>query len=150
MQTSEQQIQDDIERYGWHVVLVRGDSQTYGYTIGIHQTFGKPELFITGLALENIHAYCNEYGSDIKAGIEYKPGNTVTKWFQNLLAKMAFIDVHDGWKPFFLGKLVNYVGNITVPVLQAVWSDENGLMPLTEGFDPKLEGKQFFINSKPT
>jgi hypothetical protein len=45
-----QRVHDDVAKFGWHVMRVLGEPQYFGYTIGIHQTFGKQELFITGFA----------------------------------------------------------------------------------------------------
>ncbi|MBC8065375.1 MAG: DUF4262 domain-containing protein, partial [Chlorobia bacterium] len=145
MDPVEQRIHDDIAKYGWHVMLVHcDDGSTFGYTIGIHQTYGKPELLMCGLSPQGIHAFCNKYGEDVKSGIEYKAGDLAGHWFENEKVKMVFIEIHDGWKPTFLGKLVDAMNDNQVPALQAIWSDEQGLMPLMEGFNPDLEGKQFF------
>lgn len=150
MDPVEQKIHDDIAKYGWHVVLVHDDDgSTFGYTIGIHKTYGKPEFFVCGLSPENTQAFCNQYGNDVKSGIEYKAGDRAGDWFANEKVQMVFINIHDGWKPFYLGKLVDAINDPKVPGLQAVWSDEEGLMPLMEGFDPELEGKQFFLNVAP-
>lgn len=130
-------------------MVVHDPAGTFGYTIGIHKTFGKPEMFICGLTPGDTTSYCNQYGEDIKAGKDYKRLDEVFDWFENEKQKMVFVDVHDGWKPFYLGKLVDLMKDSKVPVLQAFWSDDKGLMPGMKGFDPKLEGKQFFLTEEP-
>lgn len=130
-------------------MLVGGGEQEFGYTIGIHRTFGKPEFLVAGLSRETMHELCNQYGNDIKAGISYALSDQATNWFDNAAVRMVFIEVHDDWKPFFLGKLVDLMEDRTIPVLQGVWSDEQGRMPLEPGFNPDLEGRQFFLNQEP-
>ena len=148
MHPADQQILDNIAEYGWHVTLVP-DEPSFGYTIGIHKTFGKPELFICGLIPDDIHYCCNQYGQDIREGKVYRESDSVHHWFGDGQVQMVFLDVHDGWKPFYLGKLVDLMGEPSVPVLQGIWSDDKGLFPPMEGFDPALAGKQFFLNGAP-
>jgi hypothetical protein len=39
-------------------VMLVGDETPFGYSIGVSKTFGEPELFICGLAHEDIHWIC--------------------------------------------------------------------------------------------
>lgn len=149
MHPADQRVLDDVAKYGWAVMIVHDPEGTFGYTIGIHRTFGKPELFICGLTPDDTTAYCNQYGDDIKSGKTYKERDVISDWFEHERQRMVVVEVHDGWKPFYLGKLVDLMEDPNVPVLQAVWSDSEGLMPLMPGFDPTLEGKQFFLTEEP-
>ena len=48
---SEEKINSDIKKFGWHVIHVLGnfEGQEYSYTIGLTETFGHPEIVISGL-----------------------------------------------------------------------------------------------------
>src|SRR5688572_26369876 len=149
MHPADQKILNDIEEFGWSVMIVAGGEQEFAYTIGIHQTFGQPEFLIFGFSRETLHALCNQYGNDVKVGKTYRQGDRTNDWFENEKVQVAFLGIHDGWKPFFLGRLVDLMGDPTIPALQGWWSDNEGKFPPEEGFDPELKDRQFYLNDEP-
>lgn len=57
----------DVQEYGWHVMIV-ADEPWYAYTIGLYARFQQPELLVSGLSKEDLHAVCNQYGAAVRDG----------------------------------------------------------------------------------
>jgi len=131
-----------IARFGWAVLLVP-DTCPFGYTSGIYPSFGQPELFISGLHQEDIHALCNRYGEAVKAGAVFDEGQILEDWLGG--APMKLVVVQDQWKPVFLGKAVDDQDNKPFPALQAVWATANARYPWDPDWPEALQGKQVVL-----
>ena len=66
----------DIQNHGWHVLKVMEDSKgpAFAYTVGLHHSFGHPELIIVGLPLDVGHSVLNVAGESIRRGVQYAEG----------------------------------------------------------------------------
>jgi hypothetical protein len=137
------QRREMIAEFGWTVMLV-ADSPPFGYTVGISSAFGQPELFICGLDHEDIHWICNRYGEQVREGKAFAAGDSVSGWLDG--SEMLLIEVADEWKPEFMGKAVDDLGE-RVPALQAVWPVK-GDYPWDEGWPEQLEEAQFLIGNQ--
>ena len=67
---------EDIEKYGWTVVMIKETDYlpAFAYTIGIWQTYSKPEIIAFGLSTQNLQILVNQAGDLIKAGKEIEKG----------------------------------------------------------------------------
>lgn len=118
-----QQVIEDIQQYGWHVVLVmaEGDLPAFGYTIGLYHSYGHPEIILVGLERETIHKILNTIGGDVKQGGTFEAhteSDAVLKGY-----RVAFRPMAKQWYYEYLGVAINYYEGVEFPVLQCVWPD---------------------------
>lgn len=73
----EEQILDDITKYGWHTVCIEKDEHGPGfaYTIGFMEIFNHPEIIIFGLGKKLMHRILCVIAENIQEGKNYRePG----------------------------------------------------------------------------
>lgn len=72
-------IHGRIHRFGWAIEYVTGRrvSDCWGYTIGLTEAFGYPELTIAGMGPEPTAGIINSIGRVIEAGAIPSPGELV-------------------------------------------------------------------------
>jgi uncharacterized protein YbdZ (MbtH family) len=137
----------DIEKFGWHVVMVEGeDGPGFLYTIGLWETYKKPEILIV-VPNEDPSGFAGNLAAIAKRaaqGEELKNGATLPGAFGKFPG--AVRDVLPRWYPSFLGIAGAYYGNSDFPAVQLYWSDPNGLFPWQSGFDAKLFPHQPILN----
>ena len=70
------QIYGRIRRFGWGIEYVVGEqvSDSWGYTIGLTEGFGHPELAVAGLEAETTGFFINSIGRAISEGKVPVPG----------------------------------------------------------------------------
>jgi hypothetical protein len=126
----EETIRETVARVGWFVIGVGSDDDGPGfaYTIGLHRSYGHPELIIVGLRVDVMHALLNVCGERIKAG-------------ETLPLDAPFSDVLDDYdvllrpvrEPQSYREHVGYAlwfnGGPAFPLLQLVWPDKDGRFP---------------------
>jgi Domain of unknown function (DUF4262) len=51
LEAGDKKLLDDVQRWGWHVIQVRVTPPmlSWSYTIGLYETFRRPELVAVGL-----------------------------------------------------------------------------------------------------
>ncbi|MFE1045456.1 DUF4262 domain-containing protein [Streptomyces olivaceus] len=61
---------ENVQRHGWHVVMVPEDEvgPGFAYTIGLSHTHGAPELAMFGLDVDLMHRMLNRLGEKSAAG----------------------------------------------------------------------------------
>jgi len=127
--TSEEKIINDIQSFGWHFINVLEGEYTYQYTytIGLYQTYGHPELFISGLPTELSSAILNNIVEDIKSG---KQLNFKTESPDYIEGYNCYFDLVERLKyEDFFGKALWYYEGSGFPVLQIVWPDSQNKFP---------------------
>ena len=67
---SRQLIEENIENFGCHIILIEADNYMPGfvYTIGLYQQFGRPELICFGLKTDVQATILNHACDLMKAG----------------------------------------------------------------------------------
>lgn len=129
-------VQDDIARFGWHVVKVLGDEEgsPFAYTVGLVSRFDHPEIAIFGLNddLDVMHRVLNALGARVQAGKRFEHGARcrdvlpgVTVRFARL-PKSAYRD--------HLGQALAHHGSDRFAAVQCIWPDPKGRLP----WDPKV------------
>src|ERR1700744_2723830 len=70
MNESDQQVLNDVEKYGLHIVhiLAEGKLPPYSFSIGLFKNYNHPEIVFVGLKNELTHGLINNIASDIKDG----------------------------------------------------------------------------------
>lgn len=130
-----------ITEHGWHVVLVAADEDrpAYGFTLGLSERFGHPELCVVGLddaedsglmhdLLDSAAEFVAE-GGKLSAGMrssELLVGHSLG------LRAMSAAHVGD-----WLALGVATLGRADFAVLQLLWPDRRGRLPI----DPQCEAK---------
>lgn len=145
MHPAEQKIHDDVRAYGWHIIWVFNAEPEFAYTIGLHHTFGHPEIIVFGLPREVAHGVLNAVGKDVRAGGVFASGarsEGIVDGYEVVFKPVpqAAYEAHLGWALW-------YYGAPDFPVLQLVYPDRDRRFPweadVADGFrasQPVLDG----------
>lgn len=125
----EKKLIDDIAEYGWHVLNVQGDESGPGfcYSVGLHKTFGAPELLVIGLPPDVAHEIINIIGDDIASGKKYESGRYYSDIIEGYDCYMTSVD-KSFYKEYF-GYGIWYYKNEDFPVLQCIYPDKDNVFP---------------------
>lgn len=139
----------DIEEFGWHLVMVKGEgSPGYLYTIGLWESYKHPEILLfapsedpTGMA-QRLAAMAKRVGK----GETFESGKVFENFFGNHPG--ASRDVLPIWIPSFMGVARAVYENLDFPAIQLYWPDETGLFPWQSGFDIDLFAYQPILDER--
>jgi hypothetical protein len=122
----------DMEEIGFSVAAVTGDVTgcDWAYTVGLHRSFGHPELVLVGLpaplagGLVQIVGEQVATGRTVEAGAEWRVGPLRVR---GTVVDDVFLS-HGDW--FNLGREVMAELGLRWPsTLQLLWADEDGTFP---------------------
>lgn len=145
----EQRVLNDIRELGWHVVSVPEDDEGPGfaYSIGFFQTFQHPEIIVFGLEPLVGVELLNSLGKSIQGGqrlshqqILDDPAARQKRQFMTVL--------HDSSRKY-LGFAHWYYEGTEYPVLQCLWSDRQGVLPLDPTCDEFARDSQPILFKRP-
>jgi len=133
MDAPEAKVLSDIEEVGWHVILVPEDNQGAGFafTIGLHHSYGHPEVMMFGLPLNVMHQVLNLVGEAAKIGRRYSAGDRVANLLEGY--ECTFVNVPKSAYADFLGYARWYYKGDHFPAVQCVWPDASGRFPWEVG-----------------
>ncbi len=119
----------DIERHGWHVVLIppEGDAPGWAHTIGLWERHRHPELLVFGSEPRQLAALLNALGERVRSGRRFAAGETETSLLHDL--PFAFRAVASRWIHVFLGNAAWHYQSEPFEVLQGFWPDRGGRFP---------------------
>lgn len=139
MQKAVAKAKADIQKFGWHILMVKGDGTPgFMYTVGLWQSYKKPEILLFAPA-EDPSGLQGTFAGIVKRVIQgeaLKSGVVISKAFKN--HDGAVQNVLPSWFPSFLGTAGAVYGNFDFPAVQLYWPDQRGLFPWQSGFDPDL------------
>ncbi len=129
---------EDIKKFGWTVVMIKETEYfpSFAYTIGIWETYNKPEIIAFGLSTENLHILVNQAGDIIKSGQEIKIGKNYTDFFEDYNAQ--FIEVNPENISDYFGYAIEYYGSKYFPAIEFIWTDGKNIFPWETEFDQEL------------
>lgn len=135
-------VRADIERVGWHLVLVPPDEHTPGWahSIGLWERFGHPELVVFGSDLSVLGPLLNALGARVRAGQRLEADTELEGVLQGL--PLAVRAVAPRWVQTFLGNAAWHAGHPDLPALQVVWPDARGRFPWDPACDPDWRDEQ--------
>lgn len=135
-------VRADIERVGWHVVLIPPDERTAGWahTVGLLERFDHPELLVFGGDLERIGPLLNAVAARVREGARLEAGSLLEGIVQGL--PLAVRAVAPRWVEPFLGNAAWHAERPDLPALQILWPDPAGRFPWDPGFDPAWRDDQ--------
>ena len=140
---SEQRVIDDVQRVGWHLVGVEGDSEgpAFVYSVGFQHSFGQPEIIIFGLNDTSTMAQIvNNIGDEIRNGSSFDD------WYESdqVLNDYCcmFRNVEREYYPEYLGYAMWFYEGRDFSALQCVWPDKDGNYPWEPECSPELNEQQ--------
>jgi Domain of unknown function (DUF4262) len=124
----------NIETFGCTVVQVKSSNAGPGwsYTVGIHDTCGKPEVITVALPEETALFLLNEAARRLREGSQLSEGR-----HREILGEVEceFRPADPKWIRHLMGWAVWYNDGVDFPVLQAVYPDRENHFPEEPGFD---------------
>jgi len=132
---SEERVVADVQRHGWHVVLIPEEDGMPGwaFTVGLSKTFGHPEVIVFGLHQEVAHFVLNDVGERVRAGLKIVDGTRAEELLEGVTC--AFRPVARCWHRWFLGMASWFNGgNHRYSVFQCLWPDRAGCFPWDDDF----------------
>lgn len=140
---ADRKVLADVKTAGWHVVKVPEAEGTPGwaFSIGLHHTFGHPEVVVFGLPLEVMHEAINTLGAAVREGAIFEAD---TRHDDVAFAGVAcaFRTVQRRWYAPFLGYATWFYRGKTFPALQCFWPDKAGRFPWEASGDSRVEQLQ--------
>lgn len=134
----------DVEKFGWHVVLVPGEEGDSGflYTVGLWKTYRHPEIILFSTS-ENPGVFLGRLAAIAKriaAGERFEPGKT----YEGLFGKYpgAFRTVQADRYESYVGIAGWVYGSFDFPEEQLFWPDHGGRFPWMSGFDEEVRHRQ--------
>jgi hypothetical protein len=142
-------LSEDIRNYGWHVikVLAEGEEPPFGYSIGLVETFGHPEIIIVGLKLDLIHSLINSIGEFVRGGLKYTAGSFNSDILDGYDCYLT--SVSDAHYDNFFGTAQGYYRNNNFPVLQCIYPTTKGVFPWERKWPIELKGLQPILGDIP-
>lgn len=125
----EQQVVDDVDCAGWHVVGVEADADgpAFAYSIGMQHTLSHPEVIIFGLDTSTMIHIINTLGDRVRKGARYHDWHESDQILEgySCLFREIRVDVFAE----YLGFAVWFYQPDTFQVLQCVWPDSEHRFP---------------------
>lgn len=132
-----------IEEHGWAIEPVAAQPELnppvagYIYTIGFPNAFDFPEVVLFGLTPAAARGLYDLLADLLRGGTDVPLGVELTGLFDNdLRCVFAPVDL-DLWGPLFSTAVAWYRG-APFQVVQLLWPDRNGFLPIEPGFDRRL------------
>lgn len=117
---------ENVQRHGWHVVMVPEDDigPGFAYTIGLAHTHGAPELAMFGLDVHVMHRMLNTLGERAAAGAVLGEGQQYEGVLQGRAVMLRGVDPR--WYRTFFGRAIGFYRRPPLPFLHAAWPDQDG------------------------
>ena len=142
---TEDAIREAVDEHGWFVAKIPAgeadDEPPFAYTVGLHKTFGFPELIVVGLRLEIMHAMLNEFGERLKAGEKLPIDGAVADIIDGFDVRLRPVKDEKSYKEH-VGYAIWFNGGLDFPLLQLVWPDKKGKFPGDKGAASVLKKQQ--------
>lgn len=138
----DRQLLDDVRSVGWHVVGIEADDEgpAFAYTVGLHHSFGHPELVVFGLPVPTLFGVLNALGEAVKAGERFQAWEETDRALDGYSVLLTPVD--PGHYREYLGYARWFYRGNEFSVLQCVWPDAQHRYPTEPGFTPQLSGLQ--------
>ena len=139
---AEQFIIDKVDEYGWQVSMIESDgyNPSFAYTIGLHKTFGHPELIMLGLGTKLMGNLLNVAARLIKDGDKIE----LNRDYNNFLDGYAcqFVEVEKDYFYDYLGYGLWFNQGVDFRTFQLVWPNKAGHFPWNKGEDADFDLRQ--------
>jgi len=128
----------DVERHGWHVVLLAPSDGLPGwaFTVGLTHSFGTPELAVCGLDTKVMHTSLNILGEVAREGGELRPGDRNGDVLDGYDVELGAVD--PAWHHALFGYARWFYRPREPRFLQCVWPDMSHRFPWDDEFDRRI------------
>lgn len=125
----EQKVLADINEYGWHVMNVIEDDTNppWSFTIGLHETWGQPELIIIGRSRATAYGMLNNLVTEIEANRPLDLNNREP--YLILGTCCHFLKVNPRYYADYVAFARWYYRGKHFPLYQIVWPSNEGKYP---------------------
>ncbi|CAM5330696.1 hypothetical protein SALBM135S_00797 [Streptomyces alboniger] len=116
-------ISENVQRHGWHVMMVPEDDigPGFAYTIGLAHTHSAPELAMFGRDIHGMHRILNMLGEKSAAGTVLADGQRHPDVVDGHPVALRQVDLR--WYRTFFGQAIGFYRRPHFPVLQVAWPD---------------------------
>jgi len=129
-------IDNDIEKFGCHLILIEDDNYLPGfvYSIGLFKNYNHPEIICFGLKTDVLGSVINYARDLIKEGGRFVIGKLYSGFLEGY--DVQFIEVNEEFYADYLGYATWYYHkSLDFPVLQLVWPDKQNNFPWDKSFN---------------
>jgi Domain of unknown function (DUF4262) len=132
----------NIEKFGLQVICVLGTnySPSFGYSVGLWETYKHPEIICFGLPTKLTHEIINDVAEIIKNGETIQTNKTYYEIFKK--SRAEFIKVADDNINDYFNAAINYFGDNNFPAIQLIWTDRNDKFPWEQDFEEEFTHDQ--------
>jgi hypothetical protein len=127
----------NIQKFGCHIMQVKGTSTTPGwsYSIGLFDTTHQPEIITVGMPQAAAVTAVNKAAKLLRQGIDLTAGR-ISDLISNRNAEFRPVDPK--WVDHLMGRALFYYDDEIPPALQMVYPDLNNRFQHDPGFDERF------------
>jgi len=128
-------LREDVRTVGWHILGIEGDATTphVVHTVGLHQSFGHPEIVMVGLKVPTLMQMVGDLGSRIANGAKFDPSHELGDVLEGF--PVAFERVLRIAYERFLPAAAEFYAERPFDALQCLWPDKQRRFPRDRDFD---------------
>jgi len=134
-----------IAEFGLSIIYVLGDehSMSWSYSTGMYDTWGQPEIIMTGFPNALSGSILNSIAKSNAAGQFLVPEARTPNLINNI--DCIFRPVEDVWVRRLMLRSTWFYGDIPFPVLQCICPDFENKFPWEPGFDKSWRLRQALL-----
>jgi len=127
----------NIEKFGCHIMQVKGTSITPGwsYSIGLYDTCGQPEIVAVGMPQAAAVTAINKAAGLLREGVDLT-ANRISNLIPN--RDCEFRPVDPKWVDHIMGRAIWYYDDEPPPTLQLIYPDLNNRFQHDPNFDERF------------
>jgi Domain of unknown function (DUF4262) len=129
MDLRQRRMLQNVDEYGCHVAFIREFEglAPFAYSVGLYHNFRHPEIFISGLPIEQMTRAVNGLAEKIRGGKMYDAGFDYPEVLGGAACRFHLVQSH--WQMLFLDVARWFYDADDFPVLQCFWPDERQNYP---------------------
>lgn len=149
MDDADRKLVADVERHGWHVVLLEAAEGLPGwaFTVGLTPSFGTPELAMFGLPTATMHRCLNILGEVAREGGPLGPGVRSSGVLDGFDVELRAVD--PAWHSALFGFAQRFYRPQKPVFLQCAWPDLSHRFPWEPEFEERIRYLQPALWSPP-
>jgi hypothetical protein len=142
MNAQDRKIREDIENFGCSVMHIaeEGDLPPFGFSVGITQSSGAPEVIVVGLKQPIAHFVVNEYNRRVRAGASFSTAQRSSGFIEGF--DVIFLQVDPSNYREYLGYNLWLYDGPNFEVLQIVFPSTSGVWPWEDKADNWFKSRQ--------
>ena len=142
LDSSDRRLVEDVATYGWHIIQVREDEKSPGwsYSVGLFDSYGHPEIIVAGLKPDLAAVVINECGRRIRSGAVIANEQRQLDLLNRVECEFRTVD--PSWVQELMGFARWFYDTWEFPVLQCVYPDLENRFPWEEAYDSRFRERQ--------